>query len=233
MSGVHRKDVRRFPGADAGARERARAGLARESVVGRWLGDPAYRDADGRPAVLARTGDAPSFEALVAGISTDVRPRTVLDELKRLGFVVHDETADSVRLDTAAFVPSADDAHLLRLFEANLADHASAAAAKRDRHRRPVPGARGLLHPPAGECGGRAPQARPRGQPGAVGKAERPGAGAPDGRGRRGRSRAAALALRRLFLSRGDARRRGRRRRRQGDAAQARPPKRPRPAIGG
>jgi hypothetical protein len=129
LSGVHRKDVRDFL-AQRPPREGAREPVSRaESVVGRWLGDPAYRNAEGQPAVLPRTGPAPSFEALVAGVSTDVRPRTVLDELKRLGFVVHDEAADTVRLDTAAFVPSADDAHLLRLFEANLADHASAAAA--------------------------------------------------------------------------------------------------------
>jgi hypothetical protein len=53
----------------------------------------------------------------------------VLDELKRLGFVRHNEADDTVALDTAAFVPSDDEAHMLRLFEANLADHAQAAAA--------------------------------------------------------------------------------------------------------
>ena len=129
LSGVHRKDVREFQSRTPD-RESAREPVSRaESVVGRWLGDPLYRDADGRPLTLPRTGPAPSFDALVAGISTDVRPRTLLDELKRLGFVVHDPEADTVALDTAAFVPSDDDAHLLRLFEANLSDHAHAAAA--------------------------------------------------------------------------------------------------------
>jgi hypothetical protein len=129
LSGVHRKDVRDFL-SQTPERESAREPVSRaESVVGRWLGDPAYRDAEGRPLELPRTGAAPSFEALVAGISTDVRPRTVLDELKRLGFVRHDEAADTVALDTGAFVPSDDEAHLLRLFEANLADHAQAAGA--------------------------------------------------------------------------------------------------------
>ena len=129
LSGVHRKDVRDFL-SQTPERESAREPVSRaESVVGRWLGDPAYRDAEGQPVVLPRAGAAPSFEALVAGISTDVRPRTVLDELKRLGFVRHDEDDDTLALDTAAFVPSDDEAHLLRLFEANLADHAQAAAA--------------------------------------------------------------------------------------------------------
>jgi hypothetical protein len=129
LSGVHRKDVRAFQ-SQTPERESAREPVSRaESVVGRWLGNPAYRDDADQPAVLPRTGPAPSFEALVAGISTDVRPRTVLDELKRLGFVRHDEDADTVALDTAAFVPSDDTAQLLRLFEANLSDHAQAAAA--------------------------------------------------------------------------------------------------------
>lgn len=129
LSGVHRKDVRALQqaaGETAGAREPV--SLA-ESVVGRWLGDPRYRDAKGRPLALAPAGPAPSFAALVAGVSTDIRPRTVLDELKRLGLVAHDEAADRIALRTDAFVPSADDVRLLRLFEANLADHASAAAA--------------------------------------------------------------------------------------------------------
>ena len=129
LSGVHRKDVRDFL-SQTPERESAREPVSRaESVVGRWLGDPLYRDDDGAPVVLPRTGPAPSFEALVASISTDVRPRTVLDELKRLGFVRHDEGDDTLALDTAAFVPSDDEAHMLRLFEANLADHAQAAAA--------------------------------------------------------------------------------------------------------
>jgi len=129
LSGVHRKDVRALqqqPGEVSGAREPV--SLA-ESVVGRWLGDPRYRGAQGRPLALPQSGPAPSFGALVAGVSTDVRPRTVLDELKRLGFVAHDEAGDRIELRTEAFVPSADEVQLLRLFEANLADHASAAAA--------------------------------------------------------------------------------------------------------
>jgi hypothetical protein len=129
LSGVHRKDVRAAL-SQTPVRSGAREPVSRaESVVGRWLGDPAYRDDAGQARTLPRAGPAPSFEALVAGISTDVRPRTVLEELKRLGFVRHDAGADTVALDTAAFVPSADEAHLLRLFEANLSDHASAAAA--------------------------------------------------------------------------------------------------------
>ena len=42
--------------------------------------------------VLPRSADepAPSFDALVASVSRDVRPKAVLDELLRLG-VVHDE----------------------------------------------------------------------------------------------------------------------------------------------
>jgi len=128
LSGVHRKDVRAFLQAPAADRRRAAPSFV-ETVLGRWMGDPAYTDRNGKPLALDRTGEAPSFDALVAGVSTDVRPRTILEEMKRLGIVDHDPEADVVRLHASAFVPDQDAASLLSLFEANLADHASAAAA--------------------------------------------------------------------------------------------------------
>lgn len=136
LSGVHRKDVRTLQ-QQAGETSSAREPVSlAESVVGRWLGDPLYRDADGRPRALPPSGPAPSFAALVASVSKDVRPRTVLDELKRLGFAALGSTG-AIELRTDAFVPTADEVRLLRLFEANLADHASAAAANVTGHGEP------------------------------------------------------------------------------------------------
>lgn len=128
LSGVHRKDIRAFHN------NPAEPGLDRhvvsqpETLIGRWLGDPAYCDAAGRPRELPRTGPAPSFEALAESISTDVRPRTLLEELKRLGFVDHDPVGDIVRLSAGAFVPNVGEAAKLGLFEANIADHVTAAS---------------------------------------------------------------------------------------------------------
>ncbi|WP_343896326.1 DUF6502 family protein [Craurococcus roseus] len=122
VTGVHRKDVRAI-------RERShpvstpRAGGVAATVVGRWLGHPDHLDADGRPRALPRA----AFDALVAGVSKDVRPRTVLDELVRLGLVEGGE-GGAVRLLADAFVPAKGGEEMLAFFERNLHDHMAAAA---------------------------------------------------------------------------------------------------------
>ena len=124
VTGVHRKDVRAI-------RERShpvstpRLGNLAATVVGRWLGRPDHLDAAGRPLPLPR----PAFDALVASVSKDVRPRTVLDELLRLGLVeVGAAEGGAVRLLGDAFVPARDGEELLAFFRQNLHDHAAAAA---------------------------------------------------------------------------------------------------------
>jgi hypothetical protein len=126
LTGVHRKDVRAIRDSARPASPPRGAGLG-ATVLGRWLGDPRYAGADGRPRPLPRAGAAaPSFEALVAGISKDVRPRTVLDELCRQGLVGWDEATDEVRLLAEAFLPAGAEDGALALFRANLGDHLEA-----------------------------------------------------------------------------------------------------------
>lgn len=122
LTGLQRKDVKAL-------RERADQGAATGAgplarVVGLWLAE--YRAPDGTPRPLPRAGDDPSFQALVARISRDIHPRTVLDELVRLGMV--EAAGDEIRLATDGFVPSGDDAALTGYLGANLGDHALAAA---------------------------------------------------------------------------------------------------------
>ena len=130
LTGLHRKDVRAIR-ENAHPLSAPRSGGLGATVVGRWLGDPAFAAADGRPRALPRLPSedpaAPSFEVLVTGISKDVRPRTVLDELLRLGILDWDQTADEVRLLKEAFVPSGPSEALLGFFRDNLHDHLAAA----------------------------------------------------------------------------------------------------------
>jgi len=122
LSGVHRKDVRAI-GSTSGEPELKSVSLASQ-VFTLWLTGARYRDASGKPRALPRLGEARSFEALAREISTDVHPRTVLDELTRLGLVrLKDEM---VELNAKAFVPSADEAELAALFAANAGDHLTA-----------------------------------------------------------------------------------------------------------
>jgi hypothetical protein len=141
LSGVHRRDVRQLtrpssdaasdlptPTADAALRPQSHAplGLVGE-VVARWLSAPGHQDASGKALTLPRGGPTPSFDALVASVSRDVRPRAVLDEMLRLGVV--SQTDAAVRLSADGFAPRHDLAEAASFFAANLHDHAAAAAA--------------------------------------------------------------------------------------------------------
>ena len=128
LSGVHRRDVRnllRGDGQQAGG-EPTSLGLAAQ-VVGRWMNDPEFAPAPGASRTLPRSGERGSFEALVAGMSSDVRPRAVLDELLRLGVVA--ETDDGVVLERSGFAPRQGFEEKSWMFAQNLQDHANAAVA--------------------------------------------------------------------------------------------------------
>ena len=99
-------------------------------VVAQWMGAAPYVDDAGQPRPLARfasEGADLSFEALVARVNRDIRPRVVLDEWLRLG-VVHIDEDGRVRLQTGAFVPSRGFDEMSFYFGHNLHDHAAAAA---------------------------------------------------------------------------------------------------------
>jgi hypothetical protein len=127
LSGVHRRDVRELLRTDPAERppRRAPKSLAAE-VVARWLGEKAYLDRGGAPRKLPRQGGARSFDALVEGLSRDVRPRAVLEELKHLGAVREDD--DGIALVAEGYAPREGFEPMADLFADNLADHAAAAA---------------------------------------------------------------------------------------------------------
>lgn len=124
LSGVHRKDVRTLEQAPQLKRAPPRPPLSSQAFT-IWLTDPRYRAADGKPRALARSGPGRSFEALCRSLSNDVHPRSVLDELIRLGHVGVD--GDRVVALTSSFVPSKQIEELTSVFAANAADHLAAA----------------------------------------------------------------------------------------------------------
>ena len=132
ISGVHRKDVRRLRSTDQAVDEVVPDAVSfGGKLVTIWLSDERFLDEDGRPRPLSRTrtrGDQACFEDLVAGRSTDIRPRVVLDEWLRLG-IVRIDAQDRLVLNTDAFVPQAGLDEKLFFFAHNLHDHAAAATA--------------------------------------------------------------------------------------------------------
>ena len=93
-TGLNRREVTRLT--QAAAAPARRRPLAAE-VFARWASDPLYRDARGRPLKLPRQGEAPSFETLAQSVTRDVHPRSLLDELLRLGLAAVDSGDDSDR----------------------------------------------------------------------------------------------------------------------------------------
>lgn len=129
-TGVHRKEIRRLRLEPPPADDTPPAIVTNSSrIIAEWLGAPAWTGPDGHPLPLPRTAPAgqPSFESLIASVTTDVRPRAVLDEWLSLGFVSLDAD-DRVLLDARAFVPAPGEEAQLFYFGRNLHDHAAAAA---------------------------------------------------------------------------------------------------------
>jgi hypothetical protein len=127
MSGVHRRDVRELTRSAAQRTSEAPQSLSFSSeVVAHWLTDEGLSPR-GKPRALKRHGEIDSFDALIATISRDVRPRAVLDEMLRLGVAV--ERGDEVLLASAGFAPRQDLADMAAAMADNLHDHAAAAAA--------------------------------------------------------------------------------------------------------
>lgn len=129
LTGVHRRDVKAYRDADRSAEAMAEEKVATiASVIGRWLARPETTDADGRPLPLPRSapdGEV-SFESVARAVSTDIRPRTVLDELRRQNLATVD--ADGVvSLDPTAFAGPADMDQRVHFFAENVGDHLSAA----------------------------------------------------------------------------------------------------------
>jgi hypothetical protein len=131
LTGVHRKEIRRWR-SETHAPEAVPPVITRTSqIIARWLRADEYVDTEGQPRPLPRLPrpeGGPSFESLVQSVTSDVRPRAVLDDWLNHGIVTVD-AADRVVLDTAAFVPRPGSAEQLFYFGRNLHDHLSAAAA--------------------------------------------------------------------------------------------------------
>ncbi|MDH4275949.1 MAG: DUF6502 family protein [Gammaproteobacteria bacterium] len=77
-------------------------------VVYGWVHDRTYCDANGECLELAIEGEEPSFSTLVRAYSGDMTPRSIMDELVRVG-VAEVLPAHKLRLRTRAYIPHTDE----------------------------------------------------------------------------------------------------------------------------
>ena len=131
LTGVHRKDVRRFREDPFLFENGEKKGISLAAqVVAAWRTTAIYTDDRGEPLPLYRTRNAgePNFEDLVDGIARqDVRSRAVCDELLRNQSVV-ELPSGQLQLNAQAFVPGADFAARADFFASGLIRHIDAAS---------------------------------------------------------------------------------------------------------
>ena len=132
LSGVHRRDVRNLTRpADVNVSPPEKPMNMATQVVARWLSETVYQDDVGRAKSLPRGSDAgpgTGFDALVTRISSDVRPRAVLDELVRLGIAeeVQEDGIEQVRLLAPGFAPRQGFSEMAQMLRDSLYDHLAA-----------------------------------------------------------------------------------------------------------
>ncbi len=130
LSGVHRKDVRVL--ASEPLKQASLVPTPASMVFTRWIVDPRLRepapDGSGERVLrrrLSRHGAMPSFEALAREVSSDVHPRTLLEELQRLRLV--SVSGDEVILTAEHYVAPAAELEAAQTLGVNVADHLQAA----------------------------------------------------------------------------------------------------------
>lgn len=131
-TGLNRREVTRLvqQRAAAAAGERSMHTSPAGQLFALWRNQPEWRGADGRPRVLPRLADpdgGPSFEALAQQVTRDVHPRSLLDELVRLGLATWNVADDTVALVSDSFVPRGDAVRQLAFLGDNVGDHLRAA----------------------------------------------------------------------------------------------------------
>lgn len=83
-------------------------------VLGGWMHDREFLDAEGQPARLPLRGELGSFERLVSRYSGDMPYRAMLHEMERVDAVVEDEDG-WIQLLTAAYIPHENEAEKLAI----------------------------------------------------------------------------------------------------------------------
>ncbi len=126
-TGLTRREVTRLS-TDTPTTAATRRSPATE-IFTRWSSSRKLRNKLGEPRPLPRQGPAPSFDALAQSVTRDVHPRSMLEELCRLGLARLDAETDTVHLVHNAFVPSDDEARMVEFLGRNVGDHLSGAVA--------------------------------------------------------------------------------------------------------
>lgn len=124
-TGVHRKDVKRLTEEKKKPQKNTIGSRSAASALYTyWSSSPLYKE-DGAPMRLPyrAPGKALCFESLARQFTTDAHPRTLLEEMQRLGLLSVNEQTEVVTLIERGFVPDKNGDELFELLAANVGDH--------------------------------------------------------------------------------------------------------------
>ncbi|WP_299846513.1 DUF6502 family protein [uncultured Roseovarius sp.] len=122
MTGLQRRDIARLR--EFEPKPAKTSHLTR--LVALWQTEEGYHR-DGEPLELARSGDAPSFDALAWLVRRDVHPRTMLDTLEANATVEIGNDGQTVRLIKRSYQPHAGSEEQIAYLARNVGDHLSTA----------------------------------------------------------------------------------------------------------
>ncbi|ASJ70163.1 DUF6502 family protein [Granulosicoccus antarcticus] len=120
MTGINRKEVKRIRELPSEVGTGVSKFNRAVRVVTGWLQDQEFQNDRGKPDVLRYGDPEDSFNQLVKRYGGDVPARAMLDELKRVGTVDHQE--DKVTLQHAGYVPHQSESALLDIFALSATD---------------------------------------------------------------------------------------------------------------
>lgn len=120
LTGIHRKEIPRLQEGEVASESKSLI----SRILGQWQYDKRFTDGRKRPALLKLDSSDNSFAALVASVSTDLNPGTVLFELERLGLVKKQD--ERVKLNKSHHPVSGDTKAALGLLSSDIDDLISA-----------------------------------------------------------------------------------------------------------
>lgn len=116
MTGLQRPDVAKHADASAIAPKPS----AISQIISTWMYGKRFTNKQGTPRILSASGRESEFSRLVASVSKELSPYTVLFEMERAGLLVH--TDDGVQLMTSVQFINNDLEDGLRLLGRDISD---------------------------------------------------------------------------------------------------------------
>ena len=90
-------------------------------VIGGWLRDKDYQNADGDPLTIPVKGDGVSFQSLVRKYGGDITAGPILDELLRISAVEHVDS-DKIKLLAEGYIPLSNELEKLKIMGTSARD---------------------------------------------------------------------------------------------------------------